>query len=231
MKQYTPMTFPLAKTDSVITMSDQTSSWSLGFSSPTISKDKNYPLIIYLHGGIGTDRTDKGSKAWEMFSFILDSFPAVIASPSANRNVPWWSESGIERIFSSIDEMVTRFPIDQSKIFLTGVSDGATGMIAIASLPNHPFAGFLGSSAYPLLFGESLDKEKMKKAPIHLYICGKDRLYNADSVINWCKNANEAGIPISYTTKLNAEHGFDFKYEEKTMIISLFQKWVRQSSL
>lgn len=212
---------------SPILMNDEVSSWSLGFYIPEFVKDSLYPLIIYLHGGIGTERTDKGEKSWEMFQFITDSLPVVIASPSGNRFAPWWSEVGAQRIFSTIDQMTSHFPIDKSKIFLAGVSDGATGAIAISSLKNSPFAGIIGSCGFPPMFGNSLDFETMKSTPIHLYISGKDRLYPADSVIQWCKERQKEGALITYTFKPLAEHGFDFKTEEKSTIISLLKKWKR----
>ncbi len=218
-------------TNSVIILDDAVSSWSLGFIAPKIPPNTRCPLIIYLHGGVGTDRTDKGSKAWEMFAFIEDSFPAIIASPSANRLAPWWSETGISRIYRSVEEMISRFPVDTTKIFLAGVSDGATGMVAISSFPNHPFAGFLGASGYPPMFGNSLSADQMKHTPIHLYISGKDRLYPSDSVFVWCKKAQTNGVPISYTVMPEAEHGFDFKFEEKSVIVSLFRQWKKQSRM
>jgi len=218
---------PREMLSSTLSMKDSISAWEMGYCSPLNHANTALPLIIYLHGGIGTERSDKGAKAWEMMSFLTDSYPAILVSPSANRYVPWWSKTGVQRILLSIEEMKKRYKIDTTKIFLTGVSDGATALIALASIQNHPFAGFIGASGNPLFFDQTTHSKQLATTPIHLFIAGKDHLYPAKIVQSWCDSLKTDGVPITYTIKPQSVHGFDFKIEEKMRIISLLNTWKR----
>lgn len=206
---------------------DEVGIWDIGFILPKKESDKPLPLIVYLHGGVGTSRTDKGDFADTMYSFIQDSFPVILASPSGNRAAPWWGQAGMARIFSTVTVMKQLFNIDTTKIFLAGVSDGATAIFAVASQDSYPFAGFIGASAYPLLFQNQLDISRFKETPFFMYISGKDRLYPTKPVIDFYDNMKRNGIDIDYKLYKDAEHGFDYKLNERGFIISLLKKWSR----
>ncbi len=210
-----------------VTITDEVGSWALGLQTCKANNDSLYPLIVYLHGGVSTTITNKGHDAHKMFHFISDSLPLFIASPSGNRDAVWWSKIGVERIFASVDYMKAHYPIDPNKIFLAGVSDGATGVFAIAAQDNHPFAGFIGAAGFPVLFKNQLQTymDNYKKAPIKMYVSGQDRLYPTDTVINFYKGLQDAGVPLQYTLYPEEEHGFDYKELERDTIIELIQKW------
>ena len=117
--------------------------FTVGIETPRrIQKYTSYPCVIYLHGGIGTDRNDKGVAAYKMLSMLNDSLQVFIASPSANRTTPWWSPAGLSRILQTLRYMALHYPVNPDKIFLAGVSDGATGCWAAANCIAGPFAGF-----------------------------------------------------------------------------------------
>ncbi len=210
-----------------VELTDEVSSWTLGLQTCSTIKDSLYPLIIYLHGGISTTRTDKGHDAHKMFHFISDSLPIFIASPSGNRDAVWWSSIGTQRILTSVDYMRAHYPIDPNKIFLAGVSDGATALFAIATIEDHPFAGFIGASGYPLYFEKQLNESisHLQRYPLKLYVSGNDRLYPTEDVISFYKILQEAHVPLQYTLYPAAEHGFDFKELERDTIIDLIHTW------
>jgi len=211
----------------IIEITDKISSWTLGLQKCVTERDSLYPLIVYLHGGISTTRTDKGHDAFKMFQFVSDSIPLFIASPSGNRDAPWWSRVGTERILSTVHYMKVHYPIDTSKIFLAGVSDGATGLFTIAGLENHPFAGFIGSAGYPVVFQDHIQESigRYSVTPFMMYVCGNDRLYQTDSVVQFYQTLQTSGVPLHYTLYPEAEHGFDFKELERDTIIKLIQSW------
>ncbi len=215
-----------SKIISPLSLSDSAGPWNLGFSTPTVlENDSTYPLIVYLHGGIGTSRTDKGDKAYEMFTFIQNEFPSIIASPSGNKNAPWWSEMGIQRIYTTVSIMQKHFPIDPNRIYLSGVSDGATGLFPVALQPNHPFAGFIGAAGYPVVFGDQIRKSRPTTTPLYLYISENDRLYQTAKIVDYYQKLQRDSIPISYKVIKLAEHGFDYRKNEKENIIKLLKSW------
>ena len=211
---------------SPIRFSDNAGDWYLGFSKPkNFDRNKSYPLIIYLHGGIGTERNDKGVKAYTMFDFLKDSLDFFIASPSGNRYAPWWSQLGVGRIYQSVNFMEENFNINKHKIILAGVSDGATATFALAIQQDSPFAGFIGSCAYPLLFGNQLPISALKRKPMLMFVAGKDRLYPYEKVLTYYQTLKDSGVPIEYKFYPNAEHGFDFKTNEISTIKEKINSW------
>ncbi len=215
----------IAKTAVPAKFSDEAGPWTLGFSAPETRKDSLYPLIVYLHGGVGTSRTDKGMDAFRMFSFLNEKTSVFLASPSANRHAPWWSPIALQRIYTAVEYMLKRFPIDHRRIYLAGVSDGATALFAVAAQASHPFAGFIGAAGYPLMFQNQLKPEHISNSPIHMYISGKDRLYPADKVEEYYKDLQSSNVPITYTVYKDAEHGFEYRKNETGNILDLMDKW------
>jgi hypothetical protein len=112
-----------------VVLSDTTGKpYSVGYRTPhTFRHDSTYPCIIYLHGGTGTSLTNKGELAYEMLDMLTDSMKLFLVSPSANREALWWSAAGLSRILQTLRYMTLHFPINPDKVFLVGVSDGATG--------------------------------------------------------------------------------------------------------
>ncbi|MGM0444492.1 MAG: hypothetical protein ACQEQV_09915, partial [Fibrobacterota bacterium] len=130
-------------------------SWCLGVHTPpNYSPEKKYPLIVYLHGGIQTQRSCKGDTAHTMMRFLYDSLPLFAASPSGNHRALWWEPEGIRRILYTVRRMRLAYPVDTSRIILCGVSDGGTAVFSLASLHNHPFSHFISVSGYPPLLNE-----------------------------------------------------------------------------
>ncbi|MBD3320491.1 MAG: hypothetical protein GF350_05270, partial [Chitinivibrionales bacterium] len=181
------VSFTLAQLDSIISTAKNTlprtgaatailtdrsnQSWTLGYyAPPEATVDTLYPLVIYLHGGIGTTRRDKGKTAYEMLSALCDSITVFLASPSGNRFGPWWSADGLSRILQSVRYMTLHFPVNPDKIFLAGVSDGATGCYAAANTICGPFAGFIPVSGYGGLLtklGIPLIPQNIMQRPIY----------------------------------------------------------------
>lgn len=202
-----------------------------GYATPTqLDKGAEYPLLIYLHGGIGTQKSDKGKMAFDMFTFLADSMDLFLASPSGNRQAPWWSECGIDRILKTVRYMTMQFPIDPDRIFLAGVSDGAAGCYAAANAICGPFAGFIAISG----FGGILPQLQINPNPTNLRIrpiyninAGKDHLYPVDLVQQFLKWARENGIPIIDTLYPKEKHGFDYKENERASLVRYITKWKR----
>lgn len=201
----------------------------VGFSTPlNYREDTLYPCLIYLHGGISTEFSTKGEKAYEMFNFLADSMDIFLVSPSANREVPWWSPIGISRILQTLRFITLYYPIDPNKIFLAGVSDGATGCYAAANtIPSH-FAGFIAVSGFGGMlsyFGIKLSSENLMQRPIYNVNSGKDRLYPIEVVNEFLDSLQEKGVNIFRKIYPEEEHGFEYRYKEAGEICKIIREW------
>jgi acetyl esterase/lipase len=205
--------------------------YRLGYTTPRdYAPDSAYPLIIYLHGGIGTERNDKGDSAFLMLAALADTFRLFLASPSANRFTPWWSPLGLSRILQTLRFMTLRYPVNPRKVFLAGVSDGATGCYAAANTICAPFAGFTAVSGFggmlPML-GMQLAPGNLMQRPIYNVNAGLDHIYPVENVKEFVRLLQEQGVGITSKIYPYEKHGFDYRGKEMGALANLIRTWSR----
>jgi acetyl esterase/lipase len=205
--------------------------YRLGCTTPRdMGRDTVYPLIIYLHGGIGTERTDKGDSAFMMLAALADTFKLFLASPSANRFAPWWSPLGLSRILQTMRFMTLHYPVNPCKVFLAGVSDGATGCYAAANTIPAPFAGFIAVSGFggmlPML-GMQLIPANLMQRPIYNVNAGLDHIYPVENVKEFIRLLQEQGVGITSKIYPDEKHGFDYRGKEMAALAELIRTWSR----
>jgi hypothetical protein len=206
----------------------------VGFSTPqVIGADTTYPLIIYLHGGIGGERNDKGDSAFFMLKPLADTFNLFLASPSANRYAPWWSAIGLSRILQTLRFMTLHYPINPRKVFLAGVSDGATGCYAAANTISAPFAGFIAVSGFggmlPKL-GMPLAPANLKQRPIYNVNAGLDHIYPVENVKEFIRRLQEEGVPVTSNIYPDEKHGFNYRGKEMGTLAGIIRTWSRPAA-
>jgi hypothetical protein len=203
----------------------------LGYKTPPhINPDTVYPLIIYLHGGTGTTVNTKGARAFEMLAPLADSIQLFLASPSASSSARWWSSKGMSRILQTLRFMTLHYPIDSSKVFLAGVSDGATGCWAAANVIYAPFAGFFAISGYGGLLtmtGMKLFPENLMQRPIYNVNAGNDRLYPLEIVNRFLEYMTQNGVQVISKTYPDQNHGFDYREQEFGTLCNFIRTWSR----
>jgi acetyl esterase/lipase len=203
--------------------------YTIGWKTPSaIRTDTLYPLIIYLHGGTGSPLTTKGEKAYDMLQPLSDSFSLFLASPSANRFTPWWSPDGIGRILQTLRFMTLRYPINPEKVFLAGVSDGATACYAAVNTIAGPFAGFLAISGFGGMLPQvsmSLVPSNIGQRPIYNVNAGKDRIYDLSQVMQFIDWLQQNGVKINHKEYPDQQHGFDYRAKEFGTLATFIRTW------
>ncbi len=149
--------------------------------------DGKYPLIITLHG-IGDGGTDLWKVKHEGLPKILDgknTFPFIVVSPQCPATTEWYYDDGVQaKVNALIDSLITRYPIDTTRIYLTGLSMGAIGTLDMAIRYPNRFAALI-PAAFRIETGWDLCK--IKDIPMWAFHGEKDDiipLSNAQSVIN-----------------------------------------------
>jgi pimeloyl-ACP methyl ester carboxylesterase len=210
------------------------SRYTIGWKTPAIiRRDTLYPLIVYLHGGTGTMLTTKGEIAWDMLSALGDTFNLFLASPSANRENPWWSPAGISRILQTVRFMTLSYPVNPDKIFLAGVSDGAAGCYAAANTICSPFAGFIAVSGFGgmlVQLGMDLYPGNIMQRPILNINAGKDQIYPIEEVRKYLDWLTANGVSIERKEYPEEKHGFDYREKEYGHLAGFIRTWSRPNS-
>ena len=108
---------------------------------------KQWPLIIYLHGG--SDRGDDLKKLYS--SGIPDQvyrgrkFPFIVIAPQCPLSIRWETDNWFEPLFKEISE---KYRIDASRIYLTGYSLGGSGTWYLATRYPGKFAAIAPMSGF-----------------------------------------------------------------------------------
>jgi len=146
-----------------------------------------FPLIISLHG-IG----ERGADLWRVkgdgLPKILDgnnSFPFIVISPQCPLSTEWYYNDGIQqKVNNLIDSVIARYPVDTTRIYLTGFSMGGIGTLDLAIRYSNRFAALM-----PIAFRieDGWDLCVIKDIPLWGFHGQHDPiipLYKAQSVIN-----------------------------------------------
>ena len=101
------------------------------------SRSRRFPLVIDLHGGSGTPSLELGQGSWVRTAKARDLFLAVphgslrlftngtLTHPAWNANGKSSKQDDIKFIKLLIEDMCSRFPIDRTRIYITGHSMGS----------------------------------------------------------------------------------------------------------
>lgn len=177
---------------------------------PTYHPDKRYQVRVQLHGGVmrlaGLPRNDGsiGTLAGAEQIYIL---------PNAWRDAPWWSDAQVENLGAILDAVKRRYNVDENRVVLSGVSDGATAAYYFAMrdttryasfLPLNGFIRVLGNPAIDL--GGGLFPQNLRNKPLFIVNGGRDRLYPIRNTEPYTKHLQQGGVEIAYLPQPDGEH-------------------------
>ena len=124
------------------------------------------PLVVALHGGSGHGRDF-------LWSWLADarSRGVLLMSPTALERT--WSIMGgedvdAERITEMVESVAARYPVDRSRVLLTGMSDGATYALLCGLREDSPFTHLAPACGvlHPYLMAGGL--ERAADRPIYM---------------------------------------------------------------
>ncbi len=174
------------------------------FYEPENTENKKLPLVIYLHG-----YTNGGEKNITPFTeclpltsklrrnirrapcyIIVPSIPkrtGYITDTSKKRDYPFNGRNAFDGTFTALFEKLKRtYPIDESRVYIIGSSNGAMGTLCQLSLHSERYA-----AAIPMMGCTFTDSEDFYNAisNIPLWVCHAEN----DKVVPIKENANSDG--------------------------------------
>ena len=166
------------------------------------------PLIVYLHGGSG-----KGSDLQRITE--ADGFPqylqtgklgdvrAYVICPQCPESAKGWQEAA-EQVFTLIDAVCAKVPIDTSRIILTGHSMGGTGTWTLAALAPQRFSCIVPMSGSVRL--TKRNQQALSKLPIWAFVASDDKVVDPASSADCISRLNAAGAQAGLTVFEGAGH-------------------------
>jgi predicted peptidase len=145
-----------------------------------VDDNKKYPLVVFLHGAgeRGNDNTKQLVHGMADFASdeVMQKYPAFVIAPQCPEgkqwvDVPWSADEHampekpsvpLRQTLDLIDQLKKKLPIDDSRIYVTGLSMGGFGTWdAIQRRPN-----FFAAAAPICGGGDAALAERIKRVPV-----------------------------------------------------------------
>lgn len=165
-------------------------------------KEKKWPLMIFLHGaGERGDDLEK-VKAHGPPKLIAQgkTFPMIVVSPQAPATPQFgWN---IEVLNALLDDLISRYRIDEDRVYLTGLSMGGYGTWAWATANPERFAAIA-----PICGGgQPRMARRLKDVPVWAFHGAKDPIVPLRETEVMIEELRKAGAEPRLTIYPDAEH-------------------------
>ena len=182
---------------------------------------KPMQLRVQLHGGVGRPspntpaRGDQPSGLSSPARTVnrIEGEQQIYLHPSGWAAAQWWDEEQIDNILRAVDALKRKYNIDESRIYLTGISDGGTGVYYMALKEPNPWSSYLplnGSIAVIRAPQNGADGEmygnNLTNAPLYIVNGELDNLYPVDQVEPHVKWFQSMGVPLVFSPQPGAGH-------------------------
>ncbi|MGE0552694.1 MAG: hypothetical protein AB7R55_04635 [Gemmatimonadales bacterium] len=180
---------------------------------------KRHPVRVYLHGGVA--RREPGR--WRDPERVAR--PGELAVfPSAWADALWWDWSQVENLHGILVDLKREYNVDENRVYLVGVSDGATGAYYQAFKAPTIWAGFVCLIGHPAVlsnprFAESGEIFARNLSHQALFVANAtdDRLYPTRTVAPFVGLFERVGAAVTFRDK-PGDHGVAWWPEEAERI-------------
>lgn len=169
-----------------------------------------YQVRFQLHGGIGARADNKPRGNGEIGA--LAGAEQFYVLPYAWEEAPWWGEDQVSNLSTIVDALKRTYNIDENRVVVAGVSDGATGAYYIAMRDTTPYASFLPLNGFLAVLTNSdindghIFAGNLRNKPLFVVNGGKDRLYPTSIVEPYTTHLVRTGVEIEYHPQPEGEH-------------------------
>ena len=171
---------------------------------------RRYQVRFQLHGGVGGRPDNSPRGTGEIGS--LAGAEQIYVLPYAGGETPWWTNDQILNLNTIVDTLKRTYNVDENRVVVSGVSDGATGAYYVAMRDTTPFASFLPLNGFIMvLSSDEIDDgfmfpNNLRNKPLFVVNGGRDRLYPTRNVEPFTKHLMKGGVEIEYHPQAEGEH-------------------------
>jgi predicted esterase len=193
---------------------------------PSYDPARRYQVRFQLHGGVGA-RPDNSPRGTGEIGALAGA-EQIYVLPYAGGDTPWWTDDQILNLNTIVDTLKRTYNVDENRVVVSGVSDGATGSYYIAMRDTTPFASFLPLNGFIMvLTSDEIDDgfmfpNNLRNKPLFVVNGGRDRLYPTHNVEPFTKHLIRSGVEIDYHPQPEGEHNTKWWPEVKDS----FEKFV-----
>ncbi len=202
----------------------------------TYNPTKSYPLVVYLHGGvvsIDSFQYKKPSFAQEPIFSVADKYNAIVLYPYGRKNFGWVKqEKAFTNILTIISEVERKYNVDKHRIFLGGMSNGASAAFWFITNKPEPFEAFYAFSPLPKLYKSDINYRNITAGkPLYSINAKDDEVFPYSKVLAIYNQHKSEAKGWHFDSLLTGNHGFIYDDSGSVIIDRLFDKLFSNESL
>ena len=181
-----------------------------------------WPLRVALHGGVGRPAPGPDDPPARALTNRIPITGELVLHPRAWSGSEWWTFGQVENIAKLVDRVKHDYNVDESRIYVTGISDGGTGVYFLAMRAATLWAACLPLNGHPLVLANpdsgadgQLFPGNLVNCPLRAVNGGRDPLYPAASVAPMIAMFRRGGVPIEFQVYEEAGHDVSWWGEER----------------
>ncbi|MEI6715397.1 MAG: hypothetical protein WCO60_16695 [Verrucomicrobiota bacterium] len=183
---------------------------------------KPIPLRISLHGGVERKPPGPGEPAARPLGNRTPAGNEIVLHPRGYDGFAWWHPTQVDNILKLINQVKRDYNIDESRIYVTGVSDGGSGVYFLAMREATLWSACLPLNGHPLVIASPRTKAdgqfypgNLVNSPIFAVNGGRDPLYPAAGMEGFMTMIKRAGVSLEWHVRPTGEHNVDWWPEER----------------
>ncbi len=188
------------------------------------------PLLVYLHGAISSPTLKENPLEYAQKSQLIalaDEGNFYILFPFGQKGATWFDAVGTDMLMSEIKTTLEKFNINKDKVFLSGFSDGGSGVFYLSMTKPMPFAGFIamnGSLKVAEQLGElDIFPGNTNNKPFYIINTKGDFLYPLNQITPTIEYLERFNQNISFKTP-EGNHEMNYLKDEQTHLIAFINK-------
>ena len=192
-------------------------------------RQKQWPLMLFLHGAgeRGTNLAKVTVHGPPKIVKTRPDFPFILVSPQCSAGKTWSDET----LLALLDEILEEHRVDESRVYLTGLSMGGYGTWSLGLKHPELFAAIApicgGGTLLPLLLPDRGKQAALKRLPVWAFHGAKDDLVvlsESERLVNELKKIGNEKVKLtvypeaghdSWTETYNNEEFYKWLLEQK----------------
>lgn len=201
---------PAGATTFRFTASDGTALETLVEVPEGYTPDRAWPVRVQLHGGVSRP---KDAEARPLSPNRIAGEQAIYLQPRGFARAEWWHLNQFEHMVALLDWAGRTYNVDENRVYLTGISDGATGAYFYAMKLTTPFSAFLPLNGNMRVLASPSTRANgqmyagnLVNKPLFVVNGGRDPLYPVAGVAPHIDMIKEAGATVEFRPQPEAGH-------------------------